>query len=99
MKRKIFYLEGSEVLLIRSPGDRIIAEVFIHSDGRDNEQCARDAKANGILMASSPDLLEALNRMVELHDMTMAGQSHGAEWQSETIKNARLAIAKAEGSK
>lgn len=36
---------------------------------------------------------EALDRMVEMHDMAMRQESHGFEWQMETLKQARALLA------
>jgi hypothetical protein len=46
--------------------------------------------ANARLMAASPELLDALSMLLEVHDAMGAGQSHAAT-------KARDAIAKAEG--
>lgn len=49
-----------------------------------------EGKANARLIAAAPELLEALTRMVALFD--------SGAWSHANIKDARAAIAKAEGT-
>jgi len=60
-----------------------------HIDGISKDE----AEANGRLIASAPDLLEALQRMVQLQEISDAWLANRAEFEF-----ARAAIAKATGT-
>lgn len=73
-------------------GDGIRLAV-VHTDGRP------EAEANARLIASAPDLAEALDQLLDLY-VSLAVSGDAGSWDAEKeaeVKDARAALAKARG--
>ena len=76
------------------------SEIGCHVDDvEDNPVCEQEAEANARLISAAPDLLEALERMLEtaerLKEQVDYHEGFSGEYQS--FKMARAALAKAKG--
>ena len=72
---------------IRSEQGGLIAKIESVNPKGKRQSCDFDIEAANVkLIAAAPDLLEALNRMIAMHDMMMKKVNHGASfYDAETI--------------
>lgn len=86
------YTEGVFIVQAGPPSNRVLAQFDGDGDGPDAQSIA-DAN----LIAAAPELLEALQRLIPLIDVTISETCH-APGLKEAADTARAAIAKAAGS-
>ena len=80
----------------RIKGDRCwVATTWTTADDDSNKRYP--AEANALLIASAPDLLEALTKLLDMHDRCDAGFAPTVELRFAIRDMARAAIAKATG--
>lgn len=85
----------SEWLNVVGPDGRTICELPGHSQYARGSDLSRKEDADAALIAAAPELLEALSSLLSVPEVRKAA----ANWASDEILKARLAIAKAEGKR
>lgn len=66
--------------------------------GGDNSKGGENSRANALLMAAAPDLLAALDELLATHELREYKGERITPMESNAMKQARAAIAKARGN-